>query len=161
MVSALLTLSCTGLLLLPAAISASTALKKLTPLQKGLNFYKGKTVTFIIPSSVGGSVDQLGRDLSVAMGQYLGATFNVENIPTGNLIPGQDALAASKPDGLTIGEGNIPADILDQLTNAFKGVNFNIAREAFIGSTPPSPNVIVASTKSSIASFKSLLSLPN
>ncbi len=55
----------------------------------------------------------------------------------------------------------MPADILDQLTNAFAGVNFNISREAYIGATPPNTNVIIASTKSSITSFQSLANQPN
>ncbi len=96
LIGAFLALCCGGLLLLPAVGSAaSTTAKQPTALQKGLAFYKGKTVTFIIPSAVGGSVDQLGRDVGAEMGQYLHATFNYENIPTGNLIPGQDTLAAS------------------------------------------------------------------
>lgn len=94
-------------------------------LQAGLDFYKGKTINFISPSRPGGGIDSQVRALAPYLGTYLHATVRVESIPAGNTIGGQNAAAAAKPDGLTLGYLNTLNDLEHVITNT-PGLSFNV-----------------------------------
>jgi Tripartite tricarboxylate transporter family receptor len=127
-------ISSIGLLAVPvtAAGASSAPHKKLTLLQQGLNFYKGKTITLIAPDNTGGGFDLTARAVAPFIGQYLGASVNVTNDPPANTIAGQDLFEASPPDGLTMGMVNAGADIEDEVTGQ-PGVNFNPQKTQFLG----------------------------
>lgn len=139
-----------------AAVRSHTGL---TPLQKGLKYYRGKTLTLVSDVSVGGAGDLYNRVIAPAMGQYLHATINVENISAGNGIAGQDQVAASTPNGLMFVNNTATTNMSYVLENT-KGVNFNLEREAFIGATPGSTTMLVSSPSSPITTFEQLLTLP-
>ena len=121
----------------PVAASASTApQKKLTPLQQGLNFYRGKVITLVSPDAVGGGFDTVARIVAPVMASYLHATVNVTNDAPANTIAGQDLFEASPPDGLTIGMLNAGSDIEDIVTGS-PGVNFNPQKTQFLGGNNP------------------------
>ena len=109
---------------------------------KGLAFYKGKTMLSYNIASIGGPFYDLVVAEQPYLQQYLGATVNVTSITTGNSVPGQDALAASKPDGLTIGVLNTLNDASLILTKT-PGINFNPARMAYLSGSGPSPQPLV------------------
>ena len=121
----------------------------------GASFYKGKTITFIAPDKPGGSFDLWARLLSRYMGQYLKATVNVENVPPGNTIVGQNQLAAAKNDGLTIGWINAGEDVADKVKGT-AGVNFDPAGLSFIGAPGFGQLVFVAQPSSPYKTFTSL-----
>ncbi len=124
-----------GLAVVPVAAAASAAPhKKPTPLQQGLNFYKGKTITLIAPDSPGGGFDTNARIIAPFMATYLGATINVTNDPPANTVAGQDLMEASKPDGLTLGMINPGADI-ENIVTGLPGLNFNPQKVQFLGGT--------------------------
>jgi tripartite-type tricarboxylate transporter receptor subunit TctC len=112
--------------------TAVTSHKKLTPLQQGLNFYKGKTITIISPDFVGGGYDATSRAVAPFLASYLGATVNVENDGPAVTVAGQDLAEASTPNGLTVGMLDTGVDIEDQLLH-LTGVNFNPTRVAWLG----------------------------
>jgi tripartite-type tricarboxylate transporter receptor subunit TctC len=93
--------------------------------QAGLDFYKGKTITFISPSRPGGGIDSQVRALAPYLGTYLHAAVRVESIPAGNTIGGQNAAAAARPDGLTLGYLNTLNDLEHVVTNT-PGLSFNV-----------------------------------
>ncbi len=75
--------------------------------QTGADFYKDKTVTYIVATAPGGGYDLYGRLIAEYMQKYLpGSTFVVKNVPGAGHIVGANTLYASKPDGLTIGTFN-------------------------------------------------------
>ncbi len=121
----------------------------------GLAFYKGKTVTFISPDKPGGSFDLWSRLLAQYMAKYLKATVNVENVPPGNTIVGQNQLAASAPDGLTIGWINAGEDVADKVKGV-GGVTFNPTKLSFVGAPGFGQLVFVAQPSSGYKTFKSL-----
>ena len=50
--------------------------------QTGAEFYKGKTVTYIVTTAPGGGFDLYGRLVAEFMQKYLpGSTFVVKNVP--------------------------------------------------------------------------------
>lgn len=63
---------CGALMMIVTAASAATPVKKqLTPLQRGLQFYKGQTITFIAPTAAGSGNDIQSRAEVKEMSQYL------------------------------------------------------------------------------------------
>jgi hypothetical protein len=127
-----------------------------SPLQQGLNFYKGKTITVINPTNVGGGYYEVASAIGTAMGIYLHATVNVESIGAGESVAGQDALAAANPNGLTIGMIDSTVDISDQLTGA-PGPNFNAERLAFLGGQANNYAGFTCSTSSHMSSFADVI----
>lgn len=121
----------------------------------GASFYKGKTITFIAPDKPGGSFDLWSRLLAQYMGRHLKATVNVENVPPGNTIVGQNQLAAAQPDGLTIGWINAGEDVADQVKGV-AGVTFDPASLSFIGAPGFGQAVFVAQPSSPYTTFHSL-----
>lgn len=114
--------------LLPAGAGGSTVSRQghstQSPLQQGLCFYRGKSITIIAPDAPGGGLDIYSRIVGPVIGTYLHASVSVENIAQANTITGQDTLAAATPDGLTIGMISPGSDIDNEVTNV-PSTNFN------------------------------------
>ena len=145
----------TSLALGVSVASAAAPAKRLTPIQQGLAFYKGQTMTFISDGGPGGEFDLIARDLAPYFASYLHATVNVIDISTGATIPGQNEAEAATPNGLTIGEINALGDAANVLTGT-PGINFNPARVAYVASYGPSPLVLLATQSSGLTSFAQL-----
>lgn len=127
---------------------------------KALAYFQGKPMTFISAGSIGGVYDLDARDLSPYLSTYLRSSVNPVDYQSGETIPGQDTLAASIPNGLTIGEANPVGDILNAATNT-PGINFNLAREAFIGAIPQGAQVLITNPSlTPITTFKQLVTTP-
>ena len=78
---------------LAAGLAASPA-----PAQTGADFYKGKTVTYIVATSPGGGYDLYGRLVAEFMQKYLpGSTFVVKNLPGAGHLVGTNTIYASSP----------------------------------------------------------------
>lgn len=64
--------------------------------------YPDKPVTIIVPFAPGGSTDNVGRMLTVKMGEKLGQPFVVENRPGATGAIGATQVKRAAPDGYTI-----------------------------------------------------------
>ena len=123
--------------------------------QTGAEFYKGKTVTYIVSTSPGGGYDLYGRLVADYMQKYLpGSTFVVKNLPGAGHLVGTNTLYASKADGLTIGTFNTGL-IYNQLIG-LDGVKFDLTKMSWIGKAAADPRVIVAAPQTNIKSMKDL-----
>jgi tripartite-type tricarboxylate transporter receptor subunit TctC len=113
---------------------------------EGADFYKGKTVTYIVATSPGGGYDFYGRLVSKFMEKYLpGSTFVVKNKPGGGHKIGANLIYNSKPNGQTIGifnTGLIYSQVIGQ-----KGIKFDLAKMSWIGKAASDPRVVMASVK--------------
>jgi tripartite-type tricarboxylate transporter receptor subunit TctC len=135
------------------AVAASPALG-----QTGADFYKGKTVTYIVATAPGGGYDLYGRLTADYMQRYLpGSTFVVKNLPGAGHLIGANTLYASKADGLTIGTFNTGL-IYNQLINR-EGVRFDLTKMSWIGKAATDPRVITIGAQSPIMSYKDLLAV--
>ncbi|HVB05127.1 MAG TPA: hypothetical protein VNF07_02630 [Acidimicrobiales bacterium] len=141
---------------LPAGASAQPT--RLSPLARGLSYYHGKTVTLVAPDSPGGGFDQWARLLQPALSAYLHATVNVENIPAGNTVAGQDSVAKAAPNGLTVGWLNAGPDIEDTILG-LPALNFNPVREAFLGATAPGQTAILTLNTAACSKWRSFANL--
>jgi tripartite-type tricarboxylate transporter receptor subunit TctC len=121
-------------------------------------FFEGKTITYIIATSPGGNYDAYARLIGKQLEERLGADKIVfKNLPGAGHIIGANTLAASKPDGLTIGTFNtglIYAQILEQ-----EGINFDLRQMSWIGKAEADARVIVVSEDSGLKDFGDLLNL--
>ena len=110
------------------------------PAQTGADFYKGKTVTYIVATAPGGGYDLYGRLVAEYMQKYLpGSTFVVKNMPGAGHLIGTNTIYASKPDGLTIGTFNTGL-IYNQLIG-LDGVKFDLNKMSWIGKAASDPRV--------------------
>ena len=151
-VSVALGIGALSLVAVPVGASATTAHKKLTTLQQGLNFYKGKVITIISPDNTGGGFDLSARTIAPFLAQYLHAQVNVTNVPAATTIAGQDLFEASPPDGLTVGMVNSGVDLEAQVTGS-PGVNFNPEKTQFLGGNNPSGGGFTCLASSGYTSF--------
>ncbi len=67
--------------------------------------YPTRPIQMVVPLSVGGSTDIIGRIMADAMGKQLGQTIVVENTSGAGGTIGEGRLAHAAPDGYTIGIG--------------------------------------------------------
>jgi tripartite-type tricarboxylate transporter receptor subunit TctC len=123
--------------------------------EEGADFYKGKTVTYIVATAPGGGYDTYGRLVAEYMQKYLpGSTFVVRNMPGAGHLIGANAIHASRPDGLTIGTFNTGL-IYNQLIG-LEGVKFDLTKMSWVGKAGVEPRVIVCSKDAPIKTFEDL-----
>src|SRR5512134_3507201 len=71
------------------------------------NYFKGKTVTYIVATGAGGGYDTYGRLIARYMQKYLpGSRMLVRNVPGAGHIIGANTIYTARPDGLTFGMFN-------------------------------------------------------
>lgn len=123
--------------------------------QSGAEFFRGRTVTYIVATDPGGGYDTNGRLVAEFMQKHLpGSTFVVRNMPGAGQILGTNFIYAAEPDGLTIGTFNTGL-IYAQLAGR-EGIRFDLRNMSWIGKVASDPRVIVVSRQSGIESFDDL-----
>jgi tripartite-type tricarboxylate transporter receptor subunit TctC len=119
------------------------------------DYYKGKTVTYVVATGAGGGYDYMGRLTSKYMQKYIpGSTFVVRNIPGAGHIIGTNFIYNSRPNGLTMGTFNT-AMVYNQIVKA-KGVKYDMAKMSYLGKSSSSPQVLMLSTKLPYKSFEEI-----
>jgi tripartite-type tricarboxylate transporter receptor subunit TctC len=123
--------------------------------QTGADFYKGKTVTYIVSTAPGGGFDLYGRLVADGMQKYLpGSTFVVKNVPGAGHLIGTNTIYASKPDGLTI--GTFSTGLLYNQLVKLDGVQFDLEKMSWIGKASSDPRVLTLGVQVPVKSFKEL-----
>ena len=134
-------------------MAASIAMPALA--QGGADYFKGKTVTYIIATAPGGGYDLYGRLVAEYMQRYLpGSTFVVRNLPGAGHLVGTNTIFASRADGLTIGTFNTGL-IYNQLVG-LPGIKFDLTKMSWIGKATTEPRAIVIAQQSPIKTFAAL-----
>ncbi|HEY4136337.1 MAG TPA: tripartite tricarboxylate transporter substrate-binding protein [Alphaproteobacteria bacterium] len=138
-----------------AVLAGAAAIATPAAAQSGADFFKGKTVTYIVATAPGGGYDFYGRLVTEAMQRYLpGSTFVVRNMPGAGHIIGANAIYASRADGLTLGTFNTGL-IYNQLVG-LEGVKFDLAKMSWIGKAAADPRVFVITKDSPIQTYDDL-----
>ena len=120
------------------------------------NYYKGKTITYIVATGAGGGYDTYGRLIARFMAKYLpGSRMIVRNVPGAGHIIGANTIYTSRPDGLTIGMFNTGL-IYNQLMG-LPGIKFDLTKFSWIGKASDEIRVMVVSTKSGYKSIDDVL----
>jgi tripartite-type tricarboxylate transporter receptor subunit TctC len=144
------------LLALTGAFAAVVCIAAPTSAQTGADYFKGKTITYIVATSPGGGYDTYGRLVAEYMQRYLpGATVVVRNMPGAGHMIGTNAIYSAKPDGLTIGTFNTGL-IYNQLIRQ-SGVRFDLEKMSWIGKAATEGRVMAIAQQSPIKTYKDLI----
>jgi tripartite-type tricarboxylate transporter receptor subunit TctC len=120
-------------------------------------FFRGKTINYIVATGPGGGYDTYGRLLTRFMAKYMpGTTFVVRNIPGAGNIIGVNTIYRARPDGLTFGIFNTGL-IYSQMLK-MEGVQFDLAKMSWIGKMADEGRTLVLATKSGLDSIDDLIS---
>ena len=92
-------------------------------LAQGQDKYPSKTINWICPYAAGGSADSRSRQMAKVMGSLLGQPIIVDNKAGAGGNIGTEMIARGKPDGYTLGMGNIAPLAVNHAL--FKKLNFN------------------------------------
>lgn len=121
----------------------------------GAEFFRGKTVTYIVATAPGGGYDFHGRLVAEYMQRYLpDSTFVVKNMPGAGHILGANYIYASRPDGLTIGTFNTGLTY-NQLTG-LKSLRFDLTKFSWLGKGEEETRIFVVNTQSGITTYEQL-----
>jgi len=120
------------------------------------NYFKGKTVYYVVATGAGGGYDTYGRLIARFMQKYLpGSRFIVRNVPGAGHIIGANTIYTARGDGLTIGMFNTGL-IYNQLMG-LPGIKFDLTKFSWIGKASDEIRVMVVSTKSGYKSIDDVL----
>ncbi|HYW55573.1 MAG TPA: tripartite tricarboxylate transporter substrate binding protein [Polaromonas sp.] len=101
--------------------------------------YPNRAIKFIVPLAPGGVADVMSRMVAEHLQNKWGQPVVVENRPGAGTSIGMSAVAKAKPDGYTIGMGNIAANAifpaLQPLTVPYHPIN-DFAPISLVGVTP-------------------------
>lgn len=89
-------------LLSMAALSSAPALALAQAAVPTAGEYPGKPIRLVVPFPAGSTPDVLARLLAPILGESMGTTFVVENLPGAGGTIGVDRVAKSAPDGYTL-----------------------------------------------------------
>jgi len=108
------------------------------------DFFKGKTITYIVATNAGGGYDSYARLIARYMEKQLPDTrIVIRNMPGAGHLIGTNWLYKAKPDGLTIGTFNTGL-IYSQLSGR-SGIQFDLNRFDWIGKAATDTRVMVSS----------------
>ncbi len=124
--------------------------------EKGKDYYKGKTVEWIVSTAPGGGHDFWARLLSNTMEKNLpGSSFVVKNRPGAGHIIGVNLIYTSPPNGLTVGNfttGLVYSQVLKQ-----KGIRFDLAKMSWLGKLASEPRTMSVAANSRFKTFEDVL----
>ena len=104
-------------------IQAAGAAVALPSLAFAQDKYPSKAISWICPYAAGGNADQRSRQVAKVMGALLGQPIIIDNKAGAGGNIGTEAIARGKPDGYTIGMGNIAPLAVNHAL--FKKLNFD------------------------------------
>jgi len=147
-----------SLVLVSILIAGGINLGSQTPAlsQDAAAFYKGKTVTFIVPYSAGGGYDFYARFMAPHLEKHTGCTIVIKNKPGGGGVVGANVVYRAKPDGRTIGILNMTGAIPAQIAGA-KGIDFDLTKFNWMARLNDEPQVFVVGAKSKYNSWNDIL----
>jgi tripartite-type tricarboxylate transporter receptor subunit TctC len=120
------------------------------------DFFRGKTIIYIVATEAGGGYDTYGRLLTRYMQRYLpGARILVKNVPGAGNIIGANTIYAARPDGLIFGIFN--TGLLYSQMVQLEGVRFDLRKMSWIGKMADDGRMLVLSTRSGFTSVQDLI----
>lgn len=100
--------------------------------QTPAEFYKGKSIRWIIPYSPGGGYDEYARLIAPYLEKYTGARVDIVNLPGAGGMRGANDLFNAPKNGLTIGLINGSALVANELAE-MRGAEYRIAEFDYLG----------------------------
>lgn len=117
-----------------------------------LDYFRGKTINYIVASKPGGGYDIYARLIASFMEKYLPETkIRIKNVPGAGGLVAVNRLNVSAPNGLTISTFNTGV-VYSQLLER-EGVNFDLGDLSWIGKATSTTRVLVLSARSGFESL--------
>ena len=117
-------------------------------------YYRGKTVRFIVGLSAGGGFDVYARAISRHMGKHIPGTptLVVDNMPgAGSMIAANHVYKSAKPDGLTV--GHFVGSLFMQQLLGRPGAEFQATKYEFVGAPIPERTACALTKASGVTSI--------
>lgn len=140
------------------SLSGALALALLAQPAAAQDFYKGKKITMIIPSSAGGGYDTYARLLARHMGRHIPGNpdFVPQNMPgAGGKVAAAFIANAAPKDGTVMGE-TYPQALTEAAFGRKDLVKYDTKKLAYIGSMNGEPYYCYARADASVKSLKDL-----
>jgi tripartite-type tricarboxylate transporter receptor subunit TctC len=120
------------------------------------DFFRGKTISYIVSAEPGGGYDTYGRLIARHMQKYLpGSRIVVRNVTGAGNIIGANTIFVARPDGLTIGTFNSGL-IYGQLLE-LPGIRFRLTEMSWIGKAAEEGRTLVLATRSGFDDVRDLM----
>jgi tripartite-type tricarboxylate transporter receptor subunit TctC len=119
--------------------------------------YPDQPIKAVVPFAAGGYVDGFARIFTDRLGALLGKAVIVENKPGAGGKIGDDYVAASRPDGLTLLIDDVTRPVLSTLTNPDVAPNEMLENFALAGMLGSSPIILTAAATLGVKDFASLI----
>lgn len=135
-----------SLVLLAGCSSKSTV-------QTPADFYKGKSISWVVSSGAGSNTDLLSRSVGQYLGKELGCTVKIDNKDQNE---GMNFVFVEAPqDGLTLMSKATSAMLLNDITKA-PGIKYKAAEFNFIADIQPDTTAFYVSAKSTLTTLDAL-----
>ncbi len=119
------------------------------------DFFRGRTITYIVATTAGGGYDTYGRLLARNMGKYLPETrIIVRNVPGAGNIIGANMIYVARPDGLTFGTFN--TGLLYSQMLEMQGIRFDLSEMSWIGKLADEGRTLVLANNSGFGRIEEL-----
>jgi tripartite-type tricarboxylate transporter receptor subunit TctC len=119
-------------------------------------FFRGKTITYIIATAPGGGYDTYGRLLVRFMEKHMpGTRILVRNVPGAGNIVGTNTIYVARPDGLTF--GNFNNGLIYSQILGLRGVRFDLSKMSWIGKMASEGRSLVLANNSGLDSVEDLI----
>nr|WP_315596796.1 tripartite tricarboxylate transporter substrate binding protein [uncultured Cupriavidus sp.] len=116
----------------------------------------GKPITLVVPAAAGSTPDQSSRKLAQYLGDKLGTSVVIDNRPGAAGSIAMQALTRSRPDGYTIGFGNIVTMAINRSLLAKPG--YDADKDLVpVCATTTVPNILAVSTSLPVHNLKELI----
>jgi tripartite-type tricarboxylate transporter receptor subunit TctC len=121
----------------------------------GHDFFRGRTITYIVATTAGGGYDTYGRLIARHMENYLPETrIIVRNVPGAGNIIGANTIYVARPDGLTIGTFN--TGLLYSQMLEMQGIRFDLGEMSWIGKLADEGRTLVLANSSGFERIEQL-----
>lgn len=115
--------------------------------QEAEEFFKGETLEFYCPYSVGGGFDIYSRTIAKYLPKYLPIKIAiVKNVTGGGGLTGSNQLYKAPADGLTIGIINGGGMVFNQVLDT-PGVYFDLTKFSWLGRVAAEPHLMVVGSQ--------------
>ncbi len=120
------------------------------------DFFRGRTITYIVSTGAGGGYDTYGRLIARNMAKYLPETrIIVRNIPGAGNIIGANSIYVARPDGLTFGTFN--TGLLYSQMLEMEGIRFDLSEMSWIGKLADEGRTLVLANNSGFNNIEELM----
>jgi tripartite-type tricarboxylate transporter receptor subunit TctC len=119
------------------------------------DFFRGRTISYIVATTAGGGYDTYGRLLVRHMEKYLPETrIIVRNVPGAGNIIGANMIYVARPDGLTFGTFN--TGLLYSQMLEMQGIRFDLNEMSWVGKLADEGRTVVLANNSGFSRIEEL-----